>query len=225
MHARRPIVLLTGFGPFPRVAANATSILVPQIASAARRAFAGIGVVDAVIATEWVAAPRTLHALVEGYQPSVAIHFGVSSRATGFVVESRGRNATVPLADACGEMPASDCHTVHGPEYRMSTLPPAHLVARLRRAGLPASLSRDAGGYLCNALLYHSVELGRRLPRPMRTTFIHLPDGLASMRNPERGPEPGCPLDWPETIRGGLEIIAAALGRPPLAIAGNRRRP
>ena len=35
----------------------------------------------------------------------------------------------------------------------------AHIVARLRRRGIPAFVSRDAGAYLCNAALYHSLRV------------------------------------------------------------------
>ena len=55
MRRDRPVILLTGFGPFPSVPANATSLLVPRIAEAARTAFPGIAFEVRTLPTEWAA--------------------------------------------------------------------------------------------------------------------------------------------------------------------------
>jgi pyroglutamyl-peptidase len=216
MTTDRPTILLTGFGPFPGIAANATSVLVPRIAAAAREVFAGCRVETAVLPTEWQAGLDRVGRLYREVRPTLALHFGVAGKATGFEIETRARNVCSQSRDAAGAMPDGRCVTPEGPEYMPATLPAAHIVERLRRRGLPASLSRDAGGYLCNALLYRAQELARALAMPARSGFIHLPSDLVNERNPARGPLPGCRLDWRQVIDGGLEIIAASLGRPPL---------
>jgi len=50
---------------------------------------------------------------------------------------------------------------------------------------------------------------------------VHLPSGLVHERNPARGPLSRCRLDWDDVIDGGIEIIAACLGRAPVVM----RRP
>ena len=92
----RSTVLLTGFGPFPSVPANATSLLVPRIAEAARTAFPGIAFEVRTLPTEWAAGLAHLDELYDAIAPSVALHFGVSSRARGFEVEARGVNRRAP---------------------------------------------------------------------------------------------------------------------------------
>ena len=221
MPADRSTILLTGFGPFPGIPANATSVLVPRIADAAVNAFAGTAVHAEILPTEWQAGLSRLTHLYATVQPSLALHFGVSSRASGFEIETRGRNFCQPAQDAAGCLPEHPCVTPDGPEFVPTSLPAAHIVARLRQRGLPASLSRDAGGYLCNALLYRSGELARRQPGPVRAGFVHLPSGLVHERNPARGPLSRCRLDWDDVIDGGIEIIAACLGRAPVVM----RRP
>ena len=217
----RPTILLTGFGPFPSIAANATSVLVPRIAEAAADSFAGCRIVCHVLPTEWQAGLARAADLYRTHDPMLALHFGVSGRAKGFEIETRGRNVCARTLDAAGCLPAGSCLTSEGPEFLPATLPAAHIVQRLRRRGIPAMLSRDAGGYLCNALLYRSQELARGRLSPMRSGFIHLPSDLVNERNPARGPLPGCRLNWRDVIDGGLEIIAASLGRPAQAM---RRR-
>ncbi len=219
----RPTILLTGFGPFPTIAANATSVLVPRIAEAAAEAFAGTTIVYRVLPTEWRAGLDMATDLYAEHRPVLALHFGVSGKASGFEVETRGRNVCSASKDAAGELPVLDQLSPLGPDYLTVTLPAAHIVERLRRRGLPAIVSRDAGGYLCNALLYRTQELARRHDLAVRSGFIHLPADLVNERNPARGPLPGCRLDWRDVIEGGVEIIAASLGRPAAPLRARMR--
>ncbi len=223
MSRERPVILLTGFGPFPGVPANATTILVPRIALAARRAFAGAEIVSDIVPTEWDAGLHVATELYRDWRPDIALHFGVSRKATGFEIETRGRNKCQQSQDAAGLLPALDRVSAFGPEFLQSPLPAAHIVERLRRRGLPAMVSRDAGGYLCNALLYRGLESTRCLSDATRVGFVHLPSSLVNERNPERGPLASCRLRWEDVVSGGLEIIGACLGRPvPSALVGQR---
>ena len=212
-----PTVLLTGFGPFPTVAANATSLLVPRIAAAARERIPGVRFAMHILPTEWTASLDLLEALYLELHPSIALHFGVSGRARGFEIEVRGRNVCCQSEDAAGYMPVGQCITPDGPELLPASLPASHIVARLRRRHLPARISRDAGGYLCNALLYRALELSRERRSPARSGFIHLPSTLVSDRRPALEPKHGRRLGWEQVVEGGLEIILASLGRPSLA--------
>ncbi len=214
MPQERPVILLTGFGPFPGVPANATSILVPRIADAARRAFPRVTIAAHILPTEWSTGLRVVDALYADLAPEIALHFGVSGRATGFEIETRGRNRCNQTQDAAGQMPSLARLSPTGPEFLPSPLPAAHIVERLRRHGIPAMVSRDAGGYLCNALLYRTLEIARYSVVPPRVGFVHLPANLVNKRNPSRGPLPACRLTWDEVVTGGLEVIAACLGRP-----------
>jgi pyroglutamyl-peptidase len=210
----RTTVLLTGFGPFPSVPANATSILVPRLAEAARARFPGIVFETRTLPTEWTAGIEHLCDLYEGMAPSVALHFGVSSRARGFEVEARGRNRLAYLPDASGIFPSAPVLRANGQEFLASTVPVGAIVDRLRRRGIPAFISRDAGAYLCNAALYSALDIARRGARDHRIGFIHVPATLLlDERRRVLGTHPRCPLTWRDAIDGGLEIIGAVLGR------------
>ncbi len=209
----RRTLLLTGFGPFPAMPANATGVLVPALAEAAAAAFPGLSVHAEILATEWAAAPRRLDVLLRRIEPDVVLHFGVSARARGFEIEAVGRNVRADADDACGKKPASACVRASGPDTLASTLPVAAIVARLRALGLPAYASRDAGAYLCNAVLYHSLARAAAAPG-LKRGFIHIPAALADARPgliPRRG---RAALDWPGALAGGIEIVAACLGHP-----------
>ena len=215
MHVRRQVILLTGFGPFPGVPTNASAELVPMLARAAQARLCGFRVVAAILPTEWRSGPGRLFDVLDEVRPTLALHFGVSSRTPGFTLEMRGRNICTSTKDALGEQPLSTCIAENGPEFLPATLPTPQIVMRLRRLGLPASLSRDAGTYLCNALLYQSLDYARRHAPDMRAGFVHIPDTLAPRGMAVRRIRAACQLGADEAVAGGLEILAAALGRPP----------
>jgi pyroglutamyl-peptidase len=177
-----------------------------------------------ILPTEWDTSLVLLEEMTRRLKPTLALHFGVSSRATGFEIETRGRNRCSWTEDAAGRLPTDERISPAGPEFLPATLPAAHIVARLRRRGLPAQVSRDAGGYLCNALLYRSLEISRLHGAPGRSGFIHLPASLVNERRPELEPRHGAGrLTWGEVVDGSIEILATALGRPSYALAGRPR--
>jgi pyroglutamyl-peptidase len=212
MRRDRPVFLLTGFGPFPGAPRNASSLLVEELARVAGRRLPGFAVHAETLPTEWRAGPERLAQLIDTYDPVVAVHFGVSHRARGFVVETRARNACHDALDACGAAPDTLCVAADGPTELSATLPTGLIVERLRRKGLPVQLSRDAGGYLCNAVLYHSLmEAKRREGRGIgpKRGFIHIPDRLAAGGGRRAA---ASLLDWDAAVEGGLEIMAVSGG-------------
>lgn len=217
MRRDRPVILLTGFGPFPGAPRNASSQLAEELARVAVRRLPGFAVLAETLPTEWRSAPARLSSLLEELEPAVAIHFGVSHRARGFVVETRGRNERSCIPDACGEEPEDGCIAREGPAEIPATLPTGLIVERLRRLGVPVQTSRDAGGYLCNNILYQSLSEARRRKAGSiahRRGFIHIPDGLAGPRGAGVRRSTVSALRWEEAVEGGLEIlgICAAVG-------------
>jgi len=208
MRRQRPVILLTGFGPFPGVPENASAELVRALGKAAPKHFPEFRVWTAILPTEWRAGPAKAGELIASIKPTIALHFGVSRQASGFTIETRGVNFALPAADAAGLPPVSEQLEPEGPEALHSTFPAELIIERLRLKSLPAELSEDAGGYLCNAVLYHSLYRARQANWPIRCGFVHLPAALS------RPPAPDyteTTLDWEQAVAGGLEIIAATI--------------
>ena len=220
----RTNVLITGFGPFPGVPVNATMRLLPELARAAPRLFPDVRFVAEVLPTEWTTGPRRLERLLAEVAPDLALHFGVSSRARGFEIEQRARNACAATPDASGALPTGAAIRDGGAEHLPAILPVRHIVARLRQLGIPAFVSRDAGTYLCNAALYHSLVCAKDGDASgRRVGFVHIPATLARPGGPNRGRTGACPLTWEETVVGALEILAACLGRTPCRLGQAKR--
>ena len=207
----RPTILLTGFGPFPGVGNNATAHLIPRLTEAARGKFVNHDVVGEILPVEWARAPQALTRLLEGTKAVLALHFGVSHEATGFQLELIGRNVRSAQQDAAGELPPSETVIDSGPALLVATLPAERIVARLARHGFPCRTSNNAGTYLCNALLYHSLAAARSLPNPFLSGFVHIPASLSGHGHQGREAHPDCPLNWAAAVAGGMEIIAASL--------------
>ncbi len=211
----RTSILVTGFGPFPGVPVNATMRLVPMLAEAIPDVFPDVACTSLVLATEWETAPgRVAETFRSAPPPDLVLHFGVSSRARGFEIETRARNACQMTADASGSLPSGPHLDAEGQPHLRATLPVSHIVTRLRARGIPAFASRDAGAYLCNAVLYRSLEK-QRAHGIGRLGFVHIPATLAKPGGANRGRSGACPLNWEQALAGGLEIVAASLGRPP----------
>ncbi len=230
----RPVFLLTGFGPFPGAPRNASSMLIEALARAAPRRLPGFAVHAETLPTEWHAGPQLLATLLERLEPAVVLHFGVSHRARGFVVETRARNLRHDMVDACGEAPESPCVVSEGPAELPAMLPTGLIFERLRRKGLPVQLSRDAGGYLCNAILYHSLAaalhrdvetrglagdgggrgdtIGARIGATIgaRRGFIHIPDRLVGTAAGGGRRARVCQLGWEQAVEGGIVIMELA---------------
>ena len=199
--ASRPIILLTGFGPFPGVPVNASQRLVKALARRARPQFPQHDVTCAILHTEWQRAPHRVAMLAHRLQPVLTLHFGVASGSTSLRIERHAANACRIAPDAAGHVPRVAELMAAGEARHAVTIPVDAVYQTLAQSGIPVSLSDDAGGYLCNAVLYHSLSLHARAERPGRVGFIHLPDDLSRP-----------PLTFSVALNACLEIIEACLG-------------
>ena len=209
----RTKILLTGFEPFPTQPVNASDVLVPQLAIAVRRAFPDVRVATEILATEWHAAPARIEQLLMEHEPDVALFFGISSKAKGFEIEMRGLNHRRESKDAAGVEMKKGVLWRGGPKVLPSRLPVSDIVRRLRARRIPVLVSRDAGGYLCNALLYHALLVAPHIRHLQRLGFVHVPSDLAVPGRRQTIVQRTCPLPWRDAVTGGVEIVGACLGR------------
>ena len=199
-------ILLTGFGPFLTVAENATGTVVPAVAKAMAATLPQLHCVAEILPTDWIEAPARLDALIRDHRPTIILQFGVSPRAKGFVIETRGRNERQASIDASGCKPKGLRITERGPKFLATSLPIKQIINRLHELGLPAARSHSAGQYVCNALLYHSLWVSQGATpatRPPMMGFIHLPvNGPASATTTRK-------LTMDQAVAGSIAIVKA----------------
>lgn len=110
------------------------------------------------------------------FEPDVVVHFGLNGGAKAIHIETVGVNVIdLKKPDAAGSASRSGRVRRGGPERLSATLPTDSILAALKRGGIPAQLSDDAGDYVCNATLYRSL---RAAPAGRVVGFIHVPPNL-----------------------------------------------
>ena len=208
-HRDKPTILLTGFGPFLTVADNATGVLIPAVVKAVATRLPHLHCVGEILPTDWAAAPARFDTLMQQLAPDIVLQFGVSPRASGFVIETRGRNDRQPSVDASGCKPGSARIVGGGPKFIATSLPIKRIVERLQALGLRAARSHSAGRYVCNALLYHGLYYEPTADDdapavPPMMGFIHLPIKIPAAANTVSART----LTMEQAIIGSVAIVA-----------------
>ena len=171
-HPPRRTILVTGFGAFPGSPRNPTATIVGRLERhRGRLARLGVDLRCAVLPVRYAELQDRMAALSALYRPDVILHLGVAGRRKRVSVETRAINRASPLhPDASRRFPAQMLLT--GRAHILSaTYPSRRVLAALRQAGTVVETSRDAGDYVCNATLYHSLAM-RLAPE---IGFIHVP--------------------------------------------------
>jgi len=204
---RRPRILVTGFSAFPGAPVNSTERLVAELEKR-RTELADIGEIAlAVLDVDYRKLPAALCDLAAAGQPDIAIHFGLSARATGFMLERCARNAVGEQLDNAGYMPAGG-KICAADDVLPSALPLEKLADALTAHGLPVAWSDDAGAYLCNYLFY--LSRSDILPEfaPEMSGFIHVPPLAGSAASPASLAAPaGTTLPLDKLVEGAFLII------------------
>lgn len=179
--ALSPTVLLTGFGPFPGVPVNVSGEVVRVVVRLARRAFPAFHFVAAVLPTEWRRAPQLVATLQDRFRPSLTLHIGVASGEPSIRLETCAGNVCRAAPDAAGVLPLATSLCADGPSERRASIDNTAIAAALRAGGTTCTISDDAGGYLCNAVLYQSLASAEARGSGA-VGFVHIPADLGSAR-------------------------------------------
>lgn len=172
---RRPRLLVTGFGPFPGVPVNPTEALVEELAAQKERFAHLCDLRTEVFPVDYRALPGRLEDIGTGFGPDIAIHFGLSLRATGIQLERKARNVIAEgKPDDTGHIPQSRHIRADAGDVD-SSLPLEEISDALQAEGLPVGFSDDAGAYLCNYLFYLSGAHFCTGFAPSMSGFIHMP--------------------------------------------------
>jgi pyroglutamyl-peptidase len=204
-------LLVTGFGPFPRAPVNPTVALVARLARAARRR--GIDCVAHVFDTSYACVDRELPALIAAHRPDAILMFGLAASRKRVSIEVIARNrAAIWLPDAAGATRSHAAIVSGGPASRRGLAPFMRLMAAARATRVPATLSRDAGNYLCNYVYWRALEAACRPGGPRLAVFVHVPRVGQTFR-PRRARSKRREFTLDELARAGRAILLAASRR------------
>jgi pyroglutamyl-peptidase len=192
-------VLVTGFEPFGGADANASQELVEALASELPTQLV---LATAVLPVAWTRAADELARALEREQPELVVCFGQADGRAQIEVERFALNFD-DGADDTGETRRAEIVT-GGPVAYRSSLPVDAVVEALRAEGIPATSSRDAGGFLCNHVFYVLMQTLAEQPG-IRGGFVHVP--LLPKQALDRA-TPTLPLET--LVRAARTILATA---------------
>ena len=208
----KPQVLITGFSIFPSAPVNPTEHLIEWLAAHDLSRF------DAkfhfhLFKTSYAEVDRDLARLGEQLNPDIVLHFGLDQNAVGFKLETMGKNALhTDKPDVDGHCPAGVIST-SGAKEHPATLPLDAISERLVSGGYKVQHSTDAGGYLCNYLLYQTLGKDCWQVPPKVAGFIHVPHVEADRAVVEsaKGAESLCFMERESLESGCLAIVDVCL--------------
>jgi pyroglutamyl-peptidase len=152
--------LVTGFEPFGKNDVNPSQLIA--------EALDGV-----VLPVSYARAGDALRAAIDERDPELVVCFGLADGRTAVTVERFAHNLDeASTIDNDGTNGIGAEIDPAGPLAFRSTLPVDELVAALRDADIPADVSRDAGGFLCNHVFY--VLMQTQKPG-RRGGFVHVP--------------------------------------------------
>ncbi|MBV1777061.1 pyroglutamyl-peptidase I [Burkholderiaceae bacterium DAT-1] len=171
-HTRPATILLTGFDPFGGETINPSWEVV--------RSLHGSRIGDATVVAVQVPcvfgeAIRVMREAVAAHQPVLVLAMGQAGGRPDITLERVAINVDdARIPDNAGKQPIDEPVNASGPAAYFSTLPIKAMVAGLRAAGIPASVSQSAGTFVCNHVFYGLMDLlaGRT---DCRGGFMHIP--------------------------------------------------
>jgi pyroglutamyl-peptidase len=195
-------ILVTGFEPFGGETINPSW----EVARALHDESIGAARVTALmLPCRFGESGRVLAAELAREPAHAVIALGQAARRTDLSVERVAINIDdAPIPDNAGDQPIERTVIAGAPAGYFSTLPIRHIVAAMRAAGLPASVSQTAGTFVCNHLFFHLAHLLVTAHPHTRGGFIHLP-----MLPQQAASWPGMPSLSLETMIAGVRIAVA----------------
>jgi pyroglutamyl-peptidase len=210
-------ILLTGFEAFGGEAINPSW----QVAQALHGQVVGTARVVAVcLPCVFGEALAALDAALAEHQPTLVLALGQATGRCEFSIERVAINVDdARIADNRGAQPIDEPVVAGAPAAYFSSLPIKAMVAGLRAAGLPASVSQSAGTFVCNHVFYGLMHALRRR-HTVRGGFMHLPL-LPEQAALQPGPPAMPSLPLATLVEGTRLALATALAtRHDLHVSG-----
>jgi pyroglutamyl-peptidase len=163
-------MLVTAFGPFDGRTMNASLLALRALRETLPWIHTRILPVDSVLA------PMRMKRAIRQVCPDVVLMLGEAAGSKTIRLERTAHNELdFAIPDNAGRQPRALPVVFDAPETLCSSLPLEPLLAVMEEAGHNATISDNAGRYLCNQIMFQTLHhFGRHAPLCM-AGFIHLP--------------------------------------------------
>jgi pyroglutamyl-peptidase len=165
-------LLLTAFDPFGGSDVNPAQEAVNLVADTV----AGVEIIKLEVPTVFGKSVAVVAAKMAEVQPDAVLCIGQAGGRYDLTPERVAINLNdARIPDNEGNQPVDTVIFADGAPAYFSNLPIKAMTARIREAGLPASVSNTAGTFVCNHLLYGVLyHIAKGYPG-VRGGFLHVP--------------------------------------------------
>ncbi|XP_030030092.2 pyroglutamyl-peptidase 1 [Manduca sexta] len=172
----KPIIMVTGFGPFANHPVNASWEAVKLINKEEIERKHNCELVLIEIPVTYENVDEFVPALWETHSPKFMMHVGVSGVANCFTIEMQAHKKGYQRMDYFDKCPADHVCPAEGAIRIHTKLNVEGLCKEFNDSISPeektsAVCSKDAGRYLCEYIYYTSLSVDNK-----RTLFVHVPD-------------------------------------------------
>ncbi|WP_018659641.1 pyroglutamyl-peptidase I [Allofustis seminis] len=206
-------ILVTAFDPFGNDQVNPALEAVKQLP----QEIAGAQIITLEVPTIFNTSAAVVKEAVDNYRPDVLVNIGQAGGRAGITPERVAINIDdAAICDNAGQQPIDQIIQPDGAAAYFSTLPIKAIVAALKAADIPATVSNTAGTFVCNHLMYQNLYLAQHEYPQMKAGFIHIPY-MDEQLGTHQQQKPSLPLAT--LVKGlciALEAIVTFDGRPDL---------
>ena len=201
-------LLLTAFDPFGGEKINPALEAVKRV----QDKIGDLEIVKLEVPTVFYKSIDTVENAIEKEHPDVVLCIGQAGGRFDLTPERVAININdARIPDNEGNQPLSGSIFEDGENAYFSSLPIKAMVAEIRKADIPASVSNSAGTYVCNHLMYGVLyTIAKKYPS-MRGGFMHVPFITSQVANRPTN-APSLSLD---TIVKGIEAACKAIAENP----------
>jgi pyroglutamyl-peptidase len=197
-------VLVTGFGPYGNERTNPTGDVVRLLDGKVVKGHRVRGVRFNVSARE---VSQKLPRIIDSLEPRLVLNLGLAPGRMDLNVERVAINiADFRIPDASGRRLVDTSIDPNGPAAYFATIPIKKVVRSLLSDGVPASISNTAGTFLCNYIMYTSLNHLAKNGLNAKAGFIHVPNLPSQAAEKYLSSNAQTPSMSLETMLKGIEL-------------------
>lgn len=190
------VTLLTGFEPWQEFKSNPSQQIVERLNG---QTIGGAQIAGLTLPVVFGEDTPRIFAAITDLKPSLVLMLGLAAGTTCLNVERFAVNLRISDSDAGTQQPILP----DGPAAYLATIDVERTAQAVRAAGIPARAHGYAGSFLCNHVMYQTLNFAKTNSLPLKAGFIHLPLSSEQAITENRLSQPSLPL---ETMLQGVRV-------------------
>lgn len=175
-------ILLTGFEPFGGEATNPSMEIAKALDGCQGEGFVIQAAILPVVRHKSV---NRVVELIKEIEPTMVIALGVAVGRSAITLEKVAINFDdFRIPDNAGNQPIGEAIRAEGAAAHFSTLPINLMTQTICTENVPGAVSFSAGTFVCNHVMYGTLDHIERNKLPIRAGFIHVPQAAEFCSDP-----------------------------------------